>query len=45
MTMIPYPMGGSTRTSVKLIMEFKGKDLEYWVEDYLIAVTANLTLT
>ena len=44
MTMNPYLMGGSSITSNKLLMVFKGTDPEYSVEDYLNAVTANLIL-
>ena len=44
MTMNPYLMGGSSITSNKPLMVFTGTDLEYSVEDYLNAVTANLIL-
>ena len=44
MTMNPYLMGGSSITSNKPLMVFTGTDPEYSVEDYLNAVTANLTL-
>ena len=44
MTMNPYLMGGSSITSNKPLMVFTGTDPEYSVEDYLIAVTANLIL-
>ena len=44
MTMNPYLMGGSSITSNKPLMVFKGTDPEYSVEDYLNAVTANLIL-
>ena len=46
MTMNPYLMGGSSTTSNKSnkpLMVFTGTDPEYSVEDYLNAVTANLT--
>ena len=42
MTMNPYLMGGSSISSYKPPMVFTGSDLEYYVEDYLNAVTANL---
>ena len=42
MKMNPYLMGGSSITSNKPLMVFTGTDPEYSVEDYLIAVTANL---
>ena len=45
MTMNPYLMGGSSITSNKPLMVFTGTDPEYFVEDYLIAVTANLILS
>ena len=35
-------MDGSTRTSNKPLMLFKGTNLEYSVEEFLNAVTANL---
>ena len=41
MTMIPYLMGGSSKSSNKPLMVFTGTDPEYSVEDYLNAVTAN----
>ena len=41
MTMKPYLMGGSSLSSRKPLMVFKGTDPEYSVEDYLNAVTAN----
>ena len=44
MTMIPYLMGGSSKTSNKPLMVFTGTDPENSVKDYLNAVTANLTL-
>ena len=44
MTMNPYLMGGSLITSNKPLMVFTGKDPEFFVEDYLNAVTANLIL-
>ena len=44
MTTNPYLMGGSSITSNKPLMIFTGTDLEYSVEDYLNAVTANLIL-
>ena len=44
MTMNPYLMGGSSKTSNKPLMVFTGTDPEYSVEDYLNAVTANLIL-
>ena len=44
MTMNPYLMGGSSITSNKLLMVFTGTYPEYSVEDYLNAVTANLTI-
>ena len=44
MTMNPYLMGGSAKTSNKPLMVFPGTDPEYSVEDYLNAVTANLIL-
>ena len=37
-------MGGSSKSSNKPLMVFKGTDPEYFVEDYLNAVTANLSL-
>ena len=40
----PYLMGGSSITSNKPLMVFRGKDPEYSVEDYLNAITANSTL-
>ena len=43
-TLNPYLMGGSSITSNKPLMVFTGTDLEYSVEDYLNAVTANLIL-
>ena len=39
MTMNPYLMGGSSKTSNKPLMVFTGTDPEYSVEDYLNAVT------
>ena len=44
MTMNPYLMGGSSITSNKPLMVFKGTYPEYFVEEYLNAVTANLIL-
>ena len=44
MTMNPYLMGRSSLTSNKPLMVFTGRDPEYSVEDYLIAVTENLIL-
>ena len=44
MTMNPYLMGRSSITSNKPLMVFTGTDPEYFVEDYLNAVTANLFL-
>ena len=44
MTMNPYLMGGSSITSNKPLMVFTGTHPEYFVEDYLNAVTANLIL-
>ena len=44
MTMNPYLMGGSSISSNKPLIVFTGTDPEYSVEDYLIAVTANLIL-
>ena len=44
MTMNPYHMGGSSITSNKPLKVFTGTDPEYFVEDYLNAVTANLIL-
>ena len=44
MTMNPYLMAGSSITSNKPLMLFTGTDPEYFVEDYLNAVTANLIL-
>ena len=44
MTMKAYLMGGSSITSINPLMVFTGTDPEYSVEDYLIAVTANLFL-
>ena len=44
MTRNPYLMEGSSITSNKTLMVFTGTDPEYSVEDYLNAVTANLTL-
>ena len=44
LTMNPYLMGGSSKTSNKLLMVLKGTDPEYSVEDHLNAVTANLIL-
>ena len=41
MTMNPYLMGGSSKSSNKPLMVFTGTDPEYSVEDYLNAVTAN----
>ena len=42
MTMKPYLKGGSSKTSCKPLTIFTGTDPEISVEDYLIAVTANL---
>ena len=42
--MNPYLMGGLSITSNKPLMVFTGTDPEYFVEDYLNAVTANLIL-
>ena len=44
MFMNPYLMGGSSITSNKPVMVFTGTDPEYFLEDYLKAVTANLIL-
>ena len=44
MTMNPYLMGGSSISSNKPLMAFKGTDPEYSVEDYLNAVPVNLVL-
>ena len=44
MTMNPYLMGGSSITSNKPLMVFTGTDPENSVEDYLMAVAANLSL-
>ena len=44
MTMNRYLMGRSSITSNKPLMLFIGTDPEYFVEDYLNAVTANLIL-
>ena len=44
MTMNPYLMGGSSKTSSKSLMVFTGTDPEYSAENYLNAVTANLIL-
>ena len=43
-TMNPYLMGGSSKTSIKPSMVFKGTEPEYSVEDYSNAVTAKLIL-
>ena len=43
-TMKSYLTGGSSITSNKPLMLFTSTDLEYSVEDYLNAVTANLIL-
>ena len=43
-SMNPYLMGGSSKTSNKPMMVFTGTDPEYSVEGYLNAVTANLIL-
>ena len=43
MTMNPYRKGGSSITSNKPLMVFTGTDPKYSVEEYLNAVTANLT--
>ena len=43
--MNPYLTGGSSITSNKPLMVFTGTELEYFVEDYLNAVTANLILS
>ena len=40
--MNPYLMGGSSISSRKPLMVFRGTDPEYSVEDYLKAVTINL---
>ena len=42
MTMNPYLMGGSSISSNKPLMVLTGTDPEYFLEDYLNAVTANL---
>ena len=44
LTMNPYLMDGSSKTSNKPLMLFTGTDPEYSVEDYLNALTANLIL-
>ena len=44
MTLNPYLMGGSSKSSNKLLMVFTGTDPEYSAEPYLNAVTANLIL-
>ena len=44
MTMNPYLMGESSKTSNKPLMVLSGTDPEYSVEGYLNAVTANLIL-
>ena len=44
MTINPYLMGGSSITSNKPLTAFTGTDPEYFVGDYLNAVTANLIL-
>ena len=44
MTMNPYLMVGSSKTSNKPLMVFTGTYPEYSVEDYLNAVTANFIL-
>ena len=41
MTMNPYLMGGSSIQSNKPLMIFTGTDPEYFVENFLNAVTAN----
>ena len=42
MTMNPYLMGGSSKTSTKPLMVFTGTDPDYFVEDYLNAFRAIL---
>ena len=42
MTMNPYLMGGSSISSNKPLVVLTGKDPEYFVKDYVNAVTANL---
>ena len=42
MTMNPYIMGGSSKSSNKPLVVFTGIDPEYSVEDYLNAVKADL---
>ena len=44
MTLNSYLMGGSSISSNKPLMVFTGTDPEYSIEDYLIAITANLNL-
>ena len=44
MTLIPYLMDGTSITSNKPLMVFTGTEPEYFVEDYLNAVTAKLIL-
>ena len=44
MTMNPYLVGRSSKTSKKPLMVFTGTDPEYSVEGYLNAVKANLFL-
>ena len=44
MTMMPYLMGGSSKSSNKLLIVFTETDPKYSVEDYLKAFTANLIL-
>ena len=44
MTMNRYPVGGSSISSDKLLVVFKGTDPENSVEDYLNAVTAHSIL-
>ena len=44
MTMNPYLMGGSSKSSNKPLMVFTGTDPQYSVEYYLNAVAANLIL-
>ena len=44
MTMKPYLMGGSSISSNRPQMVFTGTDLDYYVEYYLNAVTADLIL-
>ena len=44
MNMNPYLMGGSLISSNKPLIVFTGTNPEYYVEDYLNAITANLIL-